>query len=230
MATTETPRPYLSMIIPTLDSADGIAQCLAALRPAKDEVLVVDGGSKDGTRALAESGAARIVDSDAGRGAQLIAGAEAARGKWLLFLHADTTLSAGWWGAAKEFMSAAGSHNRAAFFRYALDDAGPAARRLEALVDWRCRFLGLPYGDQGLLISRRLYDKLGGYRPMPLMEDVDFIRRIGRRRLTRLDGDAVTSAARYLREGYLRRPLRNIACLALYFIGLSPRALVRLYG
>ena len=231
MVPSEATRPALSVIIPALDSADSLARCLESVAPAGSEAIVVDGGSRDGTRALAGSAGARVVTCEAGRGAQLMAGAAAARGRWLLFLHADTTLSEGWWDAARGFMDGqAAGEPRAAYFRYALDDDGPAARRLEALVAWRCRLLGLPYGDQGLLIAREFYHSLGGYRPLPLMEDVAFIRRIGRRRLTRLDAEAVTSAARYRREGYLRRPLRNILCLTLYFLGLPPRILVRLYG
>ncbi|MEE8246899.1 MAG: glycosyl transferase family 2, partial [Alphaproteobacteria bacterium] len=89
---------------------------------------------------------------------------------------------------------------------------------------------GLPYGDQGLLIHRDLYSRVGGFRPLPLMEDVDIVRRIGARRLVVLEAAALTSAARYRRAGYLRRSLRNLACLGLYFLGVPPRLLVRLYG
>lgn len=227
----EAMRQALSVVVPALDSADCLTPCLRSLDAAGGEVIVVDGGSRDGTAALAESRGARVVTSAAGRGAQLVAGAAAARGRWLLFLHADTRLSEGWWDAAKGFMEAATrGEDHAGFFRYALDDDSPAARRLETLVDWRCRLLGLPYGDQGLLISRDFFDALGGFRPLPLMEDVEFIRRIGRRRLVMLDAQAVTSASRYRRDGYLRRSARNISCLMLYFLGLSPRTLVRLYG
>ena len=101
---------------------------------------------------------------------------------------------------------------------------------LSSLANWRARKLGLPYGDQGLLISRGFYDALGGYRPLVLMEDVEFVRRIGRRRLVGLDAVALTSAARYRRGGYLARPLRNAACLGLYFLGLPPPLIARLYG
>lgn len=119
---------------------------------------------------------------------------------------------------------------RVAVFRFSLDEASPPARRLERLVAWRSRFFGLPYGDQGLLISRRFYERLGGFRAMPLMEDVDLVRRIGRRHLVLLDARAITSAARYRRDGWLLRSLRNLLCLTLYFLGLPPRLLLRFYA
>jgi hypothetical protein len=88
----------------------------------------------------------------------------------------------------------------------------------------------MPYGDQGLLIQRDLLAQVGGMRPIPLMEDVDLVRRLGRRRLVALDADAVTSAARWERDGYLRRSARNLCCLALWFAGVPPRWIVRLYA
>ena len=219
----------LSVIIPTLEAADSLEGTLRALADAA-EVIVADGGSTDATRAIAERHGARIVDAPRGRGAQLAAGAEVALGAWLMFLHADTVPAQGWAEAVARFSSAPGNRERAAVFRFAIDDASPAARRLELLVDWRCRVLGLPYGDQGLVIGRRFYDRIGGFRAMPLMEDVDMVRRIGRRRLEVLDVAALTSARRYRNAGYVRRPLRNLTCLALYFLGVPPRAIARLYG
>ena len=223
----------LSIVIPTLDEAASLGRALAALAEGTGlvrEIIVADGGSRDGTQALATRRGARVVSTARGRGAQLAAGAAAATQPWLLFLHADTRLAPGWALAASRFVAAAGNERRAATFRFALDDDTPAARRLEAVVAWRCRALGLPYGDQGLLIARAFYDALGGFRPLPLMEDVDVVRRIGRGRLELLEVAAVTSAARYRRGGYLRRSARNLLCLGLYFLGLPPRALVRLYG
>lgn len=223
----------LSVVIPTLNAAGRLGRTLEYLGGSGGlvgEVIVADGGSTDGTVAEAERRGARVVGAAAGRGAQLAAGAVAAAGDWLLFLHADTRLDPGSTPAIRDFMAATGADPRAAVFRFVLDDDAPAARRLEAVVRWRCRFLGLPYGDQGLLISRGFYESLGGFDAMPLMEDVDFVRRIGRRRLVTLDADAVTSAARYRRGGYLRRPARNALCLGLYFLGLPPHRLLRLYG
>ena len=159
---------------------------------------------------------------------RLAAGIAAARGAWLLLLHADTRLAPGWAAAADHFM--AEGPDRAGYFRFSLDSADPRARRLERGVAWRCRRLALPYGDQGLLIARSLLDTVGGVRDLPLMEDVDLVRRLGRHRLSELAVDAVTSAARWQRDGWHRRSARNLACLALYFAGLPPRLIARLYG
>jgi rSAM/selenodomain-associated transferase 2 len=219
----------LSAIIPTLNAAATLGAAIDAIRPSVDEIVVVDGGSVDATMAIAASRGARTIASARGRGHQLAAGAGAATGDWLLFLHADPRLAADWDVAARRFMADPANAARAAAFRFALDDDAPRARRLEAMVAWRCRVFGLPYGDQGLLLSRALYDRVGGYRSLPLMEDVDLVRRIGRRNIVLLDASAVTSAERFRAGGYLRRPARNLACLALYLAGLPTPLIARLY-
>ena len=220
--------PTLSIVIPTLDAASSLPATIASAREIADaELIVADGGSSDGTVARARALGTAVVTAPRGRGSQLAAGARAARGAWLLFVHADTVLAPGWRAPVEAVM--AGDPDRAFYFRFALDDAGPAARRLERRVAWRCRAFGLPYGDQGLLISRRCYEAVGGFRPLPLMEDVDLARRLGRSRLIALDHPAITAATRYRRAGYRWRSARNLLCLGLYFLGLPPRALVRLY-
>lgn len=219
----------LSIVIPTLNAAATLPQTLASLEGARD-VLVVDGGSEDGTVELARRSGVRVERAPRGRGLQLHAGAEAARGDWLLFLHADTQLESGWTKAVESFCADLANRRKAAAFRFSLDDRSVQARRLEQLVAWRVRWMGLPYGDQGLLISRELYGALGGFRLLPLMEDVDLVRRIGRRRLTVLPIAACTSAARWRRDGWLQRSLRNLTCLALYLLGVPPHVIQRLYG
>ena len=222
----------LAVVIPTLNAAAGLAATVASLGPAPPRLVVSDGGSSDGTVECARRAGALVVTGARGRGPQLAAGAEAALAAgadWLLFLHADTCLSAGWCEAAAGFMADRANADRAACFRFRLDDDAAAARRLERAVAWRCRVLGLPYGDQGLLIGAGFYRALGGYRPLPLMGDVDLVRRIGRRRLAVLPVDAVTSAARWRRDGYLARSARNLVCLSLYFAGVPAGRIARLY-
>ena len=224
--------PMLSLVIPTLDAAHALAGTLAALASEVSgiEIVVADGGSADGTSGVAAVAGAKVLMAPKGRGPQLRAGAEAASGEWLLFLHADTRLAPGWLTVAETFMAAPGNAQRAAVFRLTLDDGDPRARRIEKGAAWRGRVLGLAYGDQGLLISRRFYWALGGHPAIPLMEDVALIRRIGRKRLAILDHAAITSAARYRRDGWLLRPARNVALVTLYFLGVPPRLLARLYG
>ncbi|MGG5811817.1 TIGR04283 family arsenosugar biosynthesis glycosyltransferase [Falsiroseomonas sp. CW058] len=219
----------LTVVIPALDAAADLGGTLAALRGAA-EVLVVDGGSTDGTPGLAARAGARVLAAPRGRGGQLAAGIAAARGPWLLLLHADTRPAPGWEEAVRRVMADPAGAGRAWHFRFALDDPAPAARRLERAVAWRSRVLGLPYGDQGLLVRRDLLDAVGGMRPLPLMEDVDLVRRLGRVRLGALPVAAVTSAARWRRDGYLRRSARNLACLGLWFAGVPPRIILRLYA
>lgn len=219
----------LAVVIPTLNAAATLSATLASLDGA-GRVVVVDGGSLDGTRDVAQAAGATVVEAPRGRGPQLAAGAAAVGDDWILFLHADTRLEAGWLATAEHFMTDPANAQRAGYFRLRFDTEKPAARRVERAARWRARALGLPYGDQGLLIARSFYESLGGFRPLPLMEDVDLDRRIGRTRLRELAADAVTSAARYERDGWWARPLRNLTCLSLYAAGVPPRVIKRLYG
>ncbi|MFM7346853.1 MAG: TIGR04283 family arsenosugar biosynthesis glycosyltransferase [Tagaea sp.] len=220
----------LTLIVPALDAAIFLPASLAALAeaPAAERILV-DGGSSDATRDIAAAKGWRVVDAPRGRGIQLDRGAREAAGDWLLFVHADTVLAPGWHTSVREFATDPDNVARAGYFRLAFATDNPRAARVARLANWRARTLGLPYGDQALLIARAAYEKLGGYRPLPLMEDVDFVRRIGRENLRQLDGAAVTSPARYERDGWWRRPARNLLYLTLWFAGVSPARLARLY-
>ena len=227
----------ISVVIPTLNAEQRFAACLTALVPAAvdgfvREVIIADGGSRDGTAKIAEQAGATYLTTEPGRGTQLHAGAARAKQPWLLFLHADTVLSPGWEDAAAAFMGRVdlgGLPLAAAAFRFALDDIGVAPRTLERLVAIRSSLLKRPYGDQGLLIPRRLYDEIGGYRKIALMEAVDIVRRLGRRRLTILRATAITGAQRYRQHGYLQRVLRNQMCLMLYSAGVAPDRIARVY-
>jgi rSAM/selenodomain-associated transferase 2 len=217
----------LSAVIPALNASHSLRRTLASIAMA-DEVVVADGDSTDGTAELAASVGARVVRARRGRGSQLAAGVAAAQGEWLLLLHADTRLATGWQIPVGAHMAV--SSGRAGYCRFRLDSDDRRARLLERLVAWRCRVFALPYGDQGLLIHRDLLREIGGVRPLPLMEDVDLIRRLGRRRLLALDVAAITSAEKWQRDGWYRRSLRNMFCLTLYFAGVPPRLIARLYA
>jgi rSAM/selenodomain-associated transferase 2 len=221
----------ISIVIPTLNAAGTLSATLDALCGSAmvREIIIADGRSSDETLTCAGSAGAQVVIAPRGRGVQLAAGAAAASGDWLLFLHADCRPELGWESAVDAFLTAPEAASRAGYFDLALDDPAPVARRLERIVAWRCRVLALPYGDQGLLIARTLYDNVGGFAALPLMEDVDFVRRLGRHRLTRIGARCTASAQRYRRDGYLCRPLRNLFCLSLYFAGVPPARIVRLY-
>ena len=216
----------LTVVIPTWNAVRTLRATIASLEAGRGligEVVVADGGSSDGTRALAEELGARIMPVPKGRGSQLRDGIAGTRSDAVLVLHADTRLSPDWPDRRPR-------SGRAGYFRLRLDDSAPGARRVERLANWRAASLGLPYGDQGLWLERGLYEAVGGYRPLPLMEDVDLVRRIGRARLEALPAAAVTSAERYRREGYWCRPLRNLTCLTLYLAGVPPERIARFYG
>jgi rSAM/selenodomain-associated transferase 2 len=229
----------LTVIIPTLNEERRLPPTLAALVPATidgvvQQVVIADGGSTDKTIAIAEDAGADVVArSVAGRGSQLASGVTIARAPWLLFLHADTCLASGWHEEVATFIRDVETRRRpeaAAVFTFALDDRNWRARLLERGVAFRSRAFALPYGDQGLLISRALYDSIGGMKPIPLLEDVDIIRRLGRKRVVILQARAMTSADRYRQDGYSRRSLTNWSCLAQYFLGVPPERIARRYN
>lgn len=213
----------ISAIVPTLNAARHLHQCLDILSEA-DEIVVVDGGSTDATQIIVRNHAARLIETARGRGAQLAAGAEASSGDALLFVHADTRLSSGWSEPARHHLE---QHTRPACFRFRLDDRAWQARVIERGVALRTRLLGLPYGDQGLLVRREIYQQAGGFRSLPFMEDVEILRRLGRPVLLR--ADAVTSAERWRRDGWTRRSARNLACLILWQAGVSTERIAALY-
>jgi rSAM/selenodomain-associated transferase 2 len=230
----------LSVIIPTLNAEETLPRVFEALIPAAihglvRDVIIVDGGSTDATAEIVEAAGAHFITAPPGRGQQLQAGAKQAKGNWLLFLHADTVLEPGWDREVEKFFEHVSegrfrSSEIAAAFRFALDDFSGSARFLERVVALRCALFKLPYGDQGLIVNKRLYDRIGGFKAIPLMEDVDLVRRIGWRHMVMLRSRAVTRPDRYRKNGYAARIARNALCLTLYYLHVPPRVIARLYA
>lgn len=219
----------LSIVIPTLNAQDGLARSLPVLAEGLTaglirDLVISDGGSEDATLRIADAAGAKIVTGPASRGGQLRRGAEAADGAWLFFLHADTVLPAGW-------TDAVGAHlrqDRPGWCPMRFDHGGLPARLVAGWANLRARAFALPYGDQGLLISREAYTRAGGFPDQPLMEDVAMARGLGRR-LMPLPLTVTTSAEKYLRDGWVRRGSANLRLLLRYLAGADPERLARRY-
>ena len=228
----------ISVVVATSNNAAQLPDTLSALVHAAmtglvGEVIIVDAGSTDGTLMIADAmGAQLVTHVIGGRGAQLAAGAARSRSEWLMFLPADAALENGWDDEVDSFVRRADRHygRIAATFRFALDDPSPKARRAEFWARLRYRLLGLPRGDQGLLISRRFYEDIGGYQALPAMEDVDIARRIGVERLVLLRSAALSNAEKSESNPSFVASLRNLAALVLSALRVPTRMLLRLHG
>lgn len=221
--------PSVSVIIPVLRDAAHLARLLQRLPDrARCEVVVANGDAGD--PAIGDLRRRRDVvwvDSEPGRGRQMNAGAARAGGAWLLFLHADALPDAGW---LDEIGRAAAAGAVGGCFRLRIDARRWQARAIEAGVRWRARWLGIVYGDQGVFVRRGLFRQLGGYRPMPVMEDADLVRRMrSRGRFWRSPLAVTVSARRWERDGWWRRTAANLRILALHLAGRSPDRLAALY-
>ncbi|MEM9294148.1 MAG: TIGR04283 family arsenosugar biosynthesis glycosyltransferase [Acidobacteriota bacterium] len=221
------PTMPITVVVPTLDEAESLARCLPELVDRFEEVIVSDGGSQDETVAIAQRCGARVVESDPGRGPQLNRGAEAARGDVLLFVHADTRLPSHAGEAIRDAI-AHGAVGGAFTLRFDHDSA--LFRLGSALVNLRTRWLRIPLGDQAQFASRGAFETLEGFRPWPILEDLDFIRRLRRHgKIQILDGPALTSTRRYLHRGVLRSLATNYLIWTLWTFGVSPHRLAKLY-
>jgi rSAM/selenodomain-associated transferase 2/rSAM/selenodomain-associated transferase 1 len=220
----------ISIIIPTRNEAEQLPMTLAHVQHvAGVEVIVVDGGSSDETVAVARACGARVVRIGVGRARQMNAGAALARGEVLLFLHADTRLDEGFDAAVCSVLRESGI--AAGAFALRIDGGGRRLRVVERGVQIRSRVLGLPYGDQALFVRADTFREIGGYPEMPIMEDVELVRRLRRRgRIAMVDVAARTSGRRWQRLGVWQTTFLNQVCLAAYFLGVSPGRIARWYG
>jgi rSAM/selenodomain-associated transferase 2 len=220
--------PAVTVVIPVLFDADAASALLANLPATPDvEVIVVDGAADPHLEAIvAPHRGAVLRRAPAGRARQMNAGAASATGEWLLFLHADSTPPSGWLPA----ITTLDDEVIGGWFPFALDDAAWQARVIERLTAWRVKHVNLPYGDQGLFVRRRTFVALGGFREWPLMEDVEFVRRLVRAgSVVELPLPLRTSARRWRRDGWFRRSAKNLLLVSLYFLGVKPERLARWY-
>ena len=224
-------RPPLSVVIAARDEARGLPSLLADLATAPElvrEVLVVDGGSQDGTPRLAALAGARVLHDGRGSGGQLAVGVAHSAGSWLLLLHGDVRLPPGWARALAAAMAA--GETSAWAFRLHIAGDDPALRLVELAVELRSRWRQLPYGDQGLLLARRLHDAAGGVAPLPLMEDLEFVQRLGRRaRIGTLPLAVRVNGRRWQRLGVWQTVLANARLRRAWRRGTPAAQLAELY-
>lgn len=218
----------ISVIIPALNEAACLAETLRSVRAEKPrEILVVDGGSSDATCELARA-ADRVLHAPRGRAAQMNHGAAHAAGDVLLFLHADCTLEAGALRAAEECLGRRGVAGGC--FRMTVAAAGVAYRLLDICATARVRLTGLIYGDQGLFVARRLFERIGGFPPLLLMEDVFLSKKLRRQgRIVVAPRRIFVSPRRWQRQGIVRQSLRNWGLTALAAAGVHPNRLAAFY-
>jgi rSAM/selenodomain-associated transferase 2 len=219
----------ISIIIPTLDEARNIKTAIlstgfaiATTKPSRNvEVIVVDGGSQDDTVEIVQSLGVKFISSSPGRAMQMNAGAVAASGDILLFLHADTRLPAGFDAmiptALQQPRTVAGA------FNLRIDASSWGIRLVEWGVNWRSHFLQMPYGDQAIFITKEVFEKIGRFPELPIMEDFELIRRLKSIGIIAIiPTPVVTSARRWLQKGIFQTTLINQIVIIAYLLGVSP--------
>ena len=217
----------VSVIIPALNEATSLAATLASVQRGKPhEVLVVDGGSADTTILHARAAGVTVVETSPGRASQMNAGAARATGNVLLFLHADTLLPEDWpLDVARTLTNGVAG----GAFQFGISSKFFGHRLVEVTANWRAR-QQLPYGDQGLFLRRTLFEEMGGFANLPIMEDYEFVRRLRRHgRIAIADVAAITSSRRWKELGFTKTTLINKLMIAGYHFGVSPRRLAAFY-
>lgn len=223
----------LSVVIPTLNASESLPRLLSQLQGPDLQIIVSDGLSEDSSQIIAIQHGTNLAIGSASRGAQLRRGSQMAKADWILFIHADSRLTEDW----REHVGAhINTHpDKAGFFGLKYDSPGFSARWVELMAAWRSMTIAfpkgwaLPYGDQGLLISRTLYDEIGGYPDWPLFEDVKIVEKLGRTRIRHLGCKIITCDSNYKRDGFIKRGWRNFKLLRRYKKGEAVENLLKDY-
>jgi rSAM/selenodomain-associated transferase 2 len=212
----------ISIIIPTLNEAGNIKEAIASTQPSANiEIIVVDGGSSDDTVAMAQSLGIKVISSSPSRAVQMNAGAAVANGEILLFLHADTRLSLGFDAQIRQAL--AQPRTVAGAFDLQIDASPLVLRLVEWGVKWRSRFFQMPYGDQAIFLTEKVFHKIGGFPELPIMEDFELMRRLrSTGRIVILRTPVITSGRRWLQTGVFKTTLLNQIIIIAYLLGVSP--------
>lgn len=231
----DTDLPKISVIIPVLNEADWIERAIASTTPSfNTEVIVVDGGSTDQTVPLAQGMGAKVLSSPAGRAHQMNAGAKVATGEILIFLHADTLLPSAFDTLIRTVLSSEPQLDTqapmAGAFTLRIDGAALSLRWVEWGVNWRSRVLQMPYGDQAIFLSAVVFQTIGGFPELAIMEDFELMRRLKRLgKIVIISTPVVTSARRWLQRGVFVTTLINQLVVLGYLLGVNQNYLRRLY-
>ncbi len=220
----------ISVIIPAIDEALVIGAAIeSAVCAGADEIILADGGSHDDTAHIGENHGVRLLTAAPGRASQQNAGAHLAMGDVLLFLHADCCLPVTGLAKIRQQLTAENSFV-GGYFRQTIDDPGWVYRWIESGNLWRARTLKWAYGDQGIFVRTSIFEGVGGFPDMPLMEDLYIMKRIKRHgRLVCIDAPLLVSARRWKKRGTIRQTLRNWMMLVAVHLGVSPAVLARFY-
>ena len=219
----------ISIVIATLNSENTIHNLIKSLKNTFPEIIIIDANSRDGTIKICKKYTNKIYYSSPGRGLQLHIGSKKSNSEWILFLHSDSVLDPNCIEKIDHFIKNLQNVNKAGVFKLKVDHKNYIARIIEKYANARSKLLGLPYGDQGLLISRNFYNKIGGYKPLSIMEDVNIIRTIGPKNISILEAYIKTSPENYIKDGWIIRSFKNIFCLILYFFKFNNRTIYKIY-
>ncbi|MBN1102764.1 MAG: TIGR04283 family arsenosugar biosynthesis glycosyltransferase [Deltaproteobacteria bacterium] len=223
----EISRPYVSVIIPALNEEENVQRCIQSAADPDSEIIVVDGGSGDHTVPTALRAGGHVLHSRPGRGLQQNLGADEARGVVILFLHADTILPARYVGHVFECLM--DPRLSAGAFRFKTDFGHPLMRMIECLVNFRSRYLGLPYGDQGLFMRRNTFRSAGGFPSVPIAEDLLLVRRLASLgRVEMAKAAVITSGRKWQQRGIARTTVMHQMVVIGLLLGISPKTLERI--
>ncbi|NEO53415.1 MAG: glycosyltransferase family 2 protein [Okeania sp. SIO3B5] len=221
----------ISIIIPVLNEVSTITQTISTAQTAKDkdiEIIVVDGGSNDGTIELIKCLNIQIISSVPGRATQMNCGAKMARGKILLFLHGDTFLPLNFDQLLQDILVK--PKIIAGAFELSIRGTKKSLRIVERMVNWRSRYLQMPYGDQGIFLPAKIFQEIGGFPEIPIMEDFELVRQLKKRgQIAIVPTPVLTSGRRWQKLGILKTTFINQIVIIAYLLGVSPQRLARWY-